>query len=159
MPISKLEATGLEMLIKDKDMSALPMPLYSCHKQVHAVPLSRGLYNAARGWGVPADENPDDEGYLVVYNRGTDDEYVSWSPKHIFDAGYNEVIELTHLDRMNLESKELETKVIALDAFIKDNPIFGTLDGAEKSRMKRQLSAMIAYSDILSERISSVLVR
>lgn len=42
---------------------------------------------------MPADENGDDEGYLVVYpdsNKNTPDYdgYVSWSPKNVFDAAY-----------------------------------------------------------------------
>ena len=28
-------------------------------------PMTRGDYNAYRGWSVPADENPLDEGYLT----------------------------------------------------------------------------------------------
>lgn len=154
MQISKVEVEGLQMMIKDKSMSAFNMPLYSCHKQVNATPMNRGLYNAAKGWGVPADENPLDDGYMVVYNIGTEAEYVSWSPKDIFEAGYTEVIELTHFDRMEIEAKELDAKVIALDKFIKDNPIFGTLDGSEKARMKRQLAAMVSYASVLDERIT-----
>ncbi|WP_143233113.1 hypothetical protein [Aeromonas sp. RU39B] len=63
---------------------------YNCHKQVHAKPMSRGDYNKLRGWTIPANENPSDPGYLVVYNKGTEDEYLSWSPAHIFEAGYTE---------------------------------------------------------------------
>lgn len=155
MTISKVESTGLAMLIKDKDMNAFAMPLYSCHKQVHATPLSRGLYNAARGWGVPKDENPDDEGYLVVYNRGTIDEYVSWSPKHIFDAGYSEFKELTYLDGLRAEVSELDVKISALSDLIKTSPVFDGLSEMEQLRMKTQLSAMLSYSYVLSERIGA----
>ncbi len=62
--------------------------LYKCHKQVHAKPMTRGDYNNYKGWTIPADEDPNDDGYLVVYNRGSNDHYESWSPKHIFDDGY-----------------------------------------------------------------------
>lgn len=152
-PVSHFDAMALAEPIKDKCMSAFGMPVYSCHKQVNATPLTRGLYNAARGWGVPKDENPNDEGYLVVYNIGTADEYVSWSPKHIFDAGYSEQVTLTHFDRMLIEASDLDAKVASLDKFIKDNPIFGTLDDAEQLRMTRQLSAMAHYASVLDERI------
>jgi len=64
---------------------------YECHKVVHAKPMSRGDYNDYRGWQIPEDENPNDEGYLVIYNKGTEDHYESWSPKHIFELGYSEV--------------------------------------------------------------------
>jgi hypothetical protein len=64
------------------------MSKFKCHKTVDALPMTRGVYNKVRQWQIPQDESPDDEGYLVVYNIGTDDEYVSWSPKKIFDEGY-----------------------------------------------------------------------
>lgn len=67
------------------------MKVYRGHKEVYATPMSLGKYRAYRGWVIPKDENPDDPGYLVVYNRNTADHYESWSPKHIFDAGYFEI--------------------------------------------------------------------
>ena len=63
--------------------------LYDCHKQVHARPLNRGDYNELRGWTIPANEDPADAVYLVIYNKDTADEYWSWSPAHIFDSGYS----------------------------------------------------------------------
>ena len=64
---------------------------YKCHKMVHAKPMTRGDYNDYKGRTIPADEDPLDEGYLVVYNRGTEAHYESWSPKEIFDDGYSEL--------------------------------------------------------------------
>ena len=55
-------------------------------KQIEAVPMTRGEYNRYRGWTIPADENPEDEGYLVKYNDG----YISWSPKKQFEEAYRE---------------------------------------------------------------------
>ncbi|MCH7421293.1 DUF2829 domain-containing protein [Shewanella sp. MM_2022_3] len=82
-------AVDLRACINNKAMSHVAMPRYGCHKEVHAMPLTRGEYNDVRGWTIPENENPADEGYLVVYNLGTADEYVSWSPKHIFNDGYH----------------------------------------------------------------------
>ena len=65
--------------------------LYEGTKRVHAKPMNRGDYNSYRGWEVPADENPADEGYLVEYvdgGRGNDSRhagYISWSPKDVFE--------------------------------------------------------------------------
>lgn len=70
------------------------MKLYSGSKQVHARPMNRGEYNAYRGWEVPADENPADEGYLVEYvdggksNHPAHAGYISWSPKDVFERAY-----------------------------------------------------------------------
>ncbi len=61
---------------------------FQCHKQVLAMPMTRGNYNKYRGWEIPKDENPADAGYLVIYDQGTEDHYESWSPKKQFDAGY-----------------------------------------------------------------------
>lgn len=41
------------------------MERYLCHKEVNAKPMTRGEYNAYRGWETPDDEDPTDEGYLV----------------------------------------------------------------------------------------------
>lgn len=73
---------------------------YTCHKQVNATPMNRGDYNHFRGWAMPPDENGEDPGYLVVYNAGTADEYVSWSPKRIFDEGYSETKVLADADAL-----------------------------------------------------------
>lgn len=50
--------------------------------QVEAEPMTLGDYNNFRGWAIPANENPDDEGYKVTYPDG----YVSWCPKAQFEA-------------------------------------------------------------------------
>lgn len=76
------------------------LKLYTCHKQVHARPMSRGEYNHLRGWTIPENENGEDAGYLVVYNKDTADHYVSWSPKHIFDDGYAVTKVLTNADAL-----------------------------------------------------------
>lgn len=69
---------------------------YTCHKQVLAKPMTRQAYCDFRNWSVPKDENPADEGYLVEYLDGGPPNmpgfvnYVSWSPKAVFEAGYAE---------------------------------------------------------------------
>lgn len=55
-------------------------------KLIKAKPMTRGEYNAYRGWKIPENENPEDDGYLVVYVDS--DDYVSWSPKDVFDRAY-----------------------------------------------------------------------
>ena len=53
-------------------------------KELQAIPMTRGEYNTIRGWDMPADEDPDDGGYVVRYQDG----YVSWSPEYQFDSSY-----------------------------------------------------------------------
>ena len=63
------------------------MQTYIGTKVVDATPMNRGDYNDYRGWTIPEDENPSDEGYRVHYPDG----YVSWSPKTTFEAAYEAV--------------------------------------------------------------------
>ena len=60
------------------------MNAYTGTKLICARPMTRGAYNDYRGWTIPADENPEDEGYLVRYS----DNYESWSPKDAFEEAY-----------------------------------------------------------------------
>ena len=77
------------------------MKTYIGTKIINAKPMTRGDYNAFRGWTVPADENPADEGYLVEYTDGgkanTDiyAGYVRWSPKAQFEGAYRATEGLT----------------------------------------------------------------
>ena len=60
------------------------MEKYIGTKVITAKSMTRGDYNNYRGWTIPEDENPADEGYLVKYEDG----YISWSPKSTFDKAY-----------------------------------------------------------------------
>ena len=62
------------------------MKQYIGTKVIEARPMNRGEYNEYRGWTIPANENPADEGYLVKYPDG----YESWSPKAVFEEAYRE---------------------------------------------------------------------
>lgn len=53
------------------------------------------------------------------------------------------------------EKAELDDKRDKLDVFIRTNPVFGKLPGAEAKRLVRQYRAMTAYSEILGERIAA----
>lgn len=71
--------------------------LYEGTKRLHATPMTRGEYNAYRGWENPAGENPFDAGYLVEYQDGgkANDSrhagYISWSPADVFERTYKPV--------------------------------------------------------------------
>jgi hypothetical protein len=63
-------------------------------KLISARPMNRRDYNRYRDWDLPANENGDDEGFLVEYIDGgaTNDDrhtgYISWSPVDVFHAAY-----------------------------------------------------------------------
>ena len=82
------------------------MQKYVGVKQIEAKPMTRGDYNKYRGWAIPENENPNDEGYLVRYS----DDYVSWSPKDVFDEAYREFNEnelpQTALEMISSDYKE-----------------------------------------------------
>lgn len=60
------------------------MKLYIGTKVLNAKPMTRGEYNAYRGWTLPADENPADEGYLTDNGSG----HIQWQPKDVFEDGF-----------------------------------------------------------------------
>jgi len=73
------------------------MQRYIGTKLINAEPMNRSAYNTFRGWQLPADENVEDNGYLVEYIDGGPPNtehyhgYVSWSPKEVFDNAYRPV--------------------------------------------------------------------
>ena len=72
-------------------MNALPdLQLFQCHKRVHAYTMSRVDFLDYTGKSTEGIDNED--GYLVVYSFGTEDEYHSWSPKKAFEEGYTLVV-------------------------------------------------------------------
>lgn len=70
-------------------------------KLIQAWEMTRGAYNAYRGWDMPENEAVSDEGYLVEYLDGGKPcdprhaGYISWSPKEQFDAAYRQVDAMT----------------------------------------------------------------
>lgn len=60
-------------------------------KAVQAMPMTRGDYNDFRGWTIPENENPLDQGYLIEYKDG----YKSWCPKKQFEEANRAVDHLT----------------------------------------------------------------
>ncbi|MES2815336.1 MAG: DUF2829 domain-containing protein [Pseudomonadota bacterium] len=66
-------------------------------KQLLGRPMTRQQYLDYRGWQLPADEDPADEGYLVEYldggsaNHPDHKGYISWSPRDVFEQSYQPV--------------------------------------------------------------------
>ena len=139
------------------------MKTYIGTKIIRAKPMNRQAYNAYRGWVVPKDENPLDEGYLVEYMDGGKANtvkyvgYISWSPKAQFEAAYNEVpnadtMLYAYQVRVAAEKAELDKKREKLIAFVQSQA-FNGLDLHDRTLMTRQLTIMDDYSAVLGERL------
>lgn len=71
------------------------MQNYMGSEQLKAKPMTRGLYNIYRGWEIPKNENPHDEGYFIERENG----HITWMPKDAFESVYfdlTEMVELKH---------------------------------------------------------------
>ncbi len=140
------------------------MHTYIGTKIIRAIPMTRGGYNVFRGWTVPPDERPEDEGYLVEYLDGGAPNtkefagYVSWSPKAQFEAAYVHISYGENLTegyqlRVAGEKAELDARREKLFAFTKTSA-FDALERREKSLLSRQLVLMDDLSSVLGERIA-----
>lgn len=93
----------------------MSMQQYIGVKLINAKPMTRQAYNDFRGWTLPADENGDDEGFLVEYldgGKGNTDlyaGYVSWSPADVFERAYRVTSGMTF--GLALEALKLGKKV------------------------------------------------
>lgn len=58
---------------------------------VEAEPMSRVAYNEKRGWKVPSNENPNDEGYYLK----RDDGYLTWCTKEQFKSDFRPIEGMT----------------------------------------------------------------
>lgn len=82
------------------------MQKYIGTKTINAQPMSRQEYNDLRGWTIPADENPADEGYLVEYIDGGQANhpdyagYIIWFPKEVFERAYRPTTDMTFGDAL-----------------------------------------------------------
>ena len=131
------------------------MKQYIGTKEVQATPMNRGDYNALRGWQMPENENPADDGYLVVYPNGEPNikefnGYVSWSPKKQFEEAYR--VSETFKDRLTIEYAQLEERLEKLRVFIQSER-FQILAEEDRNLLVEQEKAMDSYLAILNMRI------
>lgn len=136
------------------------MKQYTGTKIINAKPMNRKDYNDLRGWEVPADENPNDDGYLVEYmdggkpNHSDFKGYISWSPKDVFERAYKP--STTPVDRMQIEYDELGNKLIKLGEFIeRGKPTF--LNDKEWELLNKQREYMANYANVLLKRMEIAL--
>lgn len=125
---------------------------YTGTKTIMATPMTRGEYNALRGWEVPADEDPSDAGYLVEYQNDSKsnvegfDGYISWSPQKPFELAYNP--SGTFKQRLFIEMEQLYRRMFLLKKYIHgENP-----DSEHYRLLIIQLKAMETYYQVLATR-------
>lgn len=144
-----------------KDIKSIKesMEQYTGTKTVMATLMSRGEYNALRGWEVPADEDPKDLGYLVMYQSDDKpnvegfDGYVSWSPLKPFIDNYKK--SGNFVDRLMIERDELNLRICKLDQFLR---VYNRSD-TQHELMEVQLDAMKSYHKVLNLRIRDLLAK
>lgn len=138
------------------------MKTYIGCKRIEAEPLTRGEYNDYRGWKIPENENPNDEGYIVKHPDG----YISWSPKNIFEEAYREEETNPLLGTMMLmKSKDYKERFIAEygQLVIRYEKLKDMLDKWDKNELEftptcprelydRQIEAMSDYITVLEKR-------
>ena len=140
------------------------MEEYIGTKIVKAEPMKLGDYNDYRGWTIPEDEDPEREGYLIKYLN----DYVSWSPKEIFEEAYvrteNNKLAVTakgmnskdFKERFKAEYKQLVIRAQGLSNML-DKMKNRTLEFTPKCSyeiLNRQLEYMKDYKGVLEERAS-----
>ena len=140
--------------MKKEEIQAIKasMVQYTGTKTVLATPMTRGEYNALRGWEVPADEDPTDLGYLVQYENDSKanvegfDGYISWSPQKPFNLAYNQ--SGTFKQRVFIEMEQLYRRMFLLKKYIHGE----STDSEHYRLLIIQLKAMETYYQILCAR-------
>lgn len=100
------------------------MKAYIGVKLIKAKSMTRGEYNEFKGWDIPANENPDDLGYLVQYG----DDYCSWSPKDVFESAYLSLEDPTKINPADIENMlflEEATQIDEKTTLVKANTLTG----------------------------------
>lgn len=138
------------------------MKQYIGTKIVKAEPMTRGDYNDYRGWQIPTDKDPMDEGYLMEYENG----HEQWLPKEMFETDYIEydknklqatavgMISSDYKERFKAEYAQLVIRYEGLKGMLKkwDD---GTLEfepTCPRSIYNMQIKAMSEYIAVLEAR-------
>lgn len=131
-------------------------------KKIEAEPMTRGDYNTYRGWQIPTDENPADEGYHVKHADG----HESWSPKEDFENTFLEKgKDLLNDTALLMSSEDYKERFIAeyQQLVIRYKRLKKMLDAWDKGELKfaptcprsaynMQIKAMADYIAVLESR-------
>lgn len=133
------------------------MNKYIGTKELLAKPMTRGEYNDYRGWPLPENENPKDEGYIVEYldggkpNDARHEGYISWSPVDVFNNAYKPAD--TFLDRLKVEQVEVQTRLDGLTKTLNVETKPSFISDEQWVLMSRQQFHMRMYAQIIGQRI------
>lgn len=83
----------MKMRTKEELQKQMEGRFYIGTKYSTATPMTRLEYNELRGWAVPDNENPSDEGYIVANIKEEPNVeglkgYITWSPKEHFEQSF-----------------------------------------------------------------------
>ena len=132
------------------------MSHYTGTKTIRAVSMTRGEYNKLRGWEVPSNEDPKDEGYLVEYLDGgasntTEFEgYISWSPKGVFEQAYHLVD--TPKQCIGYELEGTIRKIRELSSLLHNKDWVKEQSNDHLGICLRQLLVLEEYAEVLTRR-------
>lgn len=102
------DSEDVAVLVTTYNQEERKMETFVGTKVIKGQYMTRGEYNIYRGWQIPAEEDPADDGYLVEYedkkhpNHPKHEGYISWSPAVVFEEAYHEDTELTFSDTLLL---------------------------------------------------------
>ena len=131
-------------------------------KTLKAKPMTLGVYNDYRGWTIPANEDPNANGFLVEYSDG----YISWSPEKAFSEAYIElgvnplvetVIPMKSSDfkeRFKAEYNQLKIRTTGLTTMVTKlkNDELPFKPKCSLELLEDQLVTMYKYLELLEER-------
>jgi len=96
------------------------MNRYIGTKLIEAKEMKLGDYNNFKGWTIPENENPKTEGYMVKYS----DDYISWSPKDVFEKSYLKVDDNPNLPSgVSVGQKMVDDFIVDYEVFTKKGKI------------------------------------
>lgn len=140
------------------------MKNYITVKEIKATEMTRGQYNVYRGWKLPKEENPFDEGYLII---DVNNNHKTWQPKKVFEStnivseNKSELFETISLmcsenynDRFKAEYLQLKTRYLRLMIMLYkwDKGLLDFKPKVNKKVYETQLQSMIEYMTVLQMR-------
>lgn len=131
-------------------------------KMIAFMAMTRGVYNDLRGWDTPVGENPKDQGFLIEYlgqgnpNHTQYDNYISWTPKDVFEQSYYPIEDPTKITRNDVqgfivpgEPMQLgEKTTIVMDSTLTGFDTIATSACVDPKNFSLKIGAEIARKDI-----------